>query len=109
MLRRPVESAQYVSIRYTERLAQAGIDSSVGSKGDSYAHALAETISGLYKAELIRQLARSTELNAFGNARGSGYAPSSTCAPLTSASIERKDYDLRNRPWLEPSNLEVKR
>ena len=45
--------AQYVSIRYTERLAEAGIEPSVGSRGDSYDNALAETINGLYKAELI--------------------------------------------------------
>ena len=44
---------QYVSIRYTERLALAGIEPSVGSRGDSYDNALAETINGLYKAELI--------------------------------------------------------
>lgn len=53
MLRRPVESAQYVSIRYTERLAEAGIEASVGMVGDSYDNALAETINGLYKSELI--------------------------------------------------------
>ncbi|MBP9528249.1 MAG: IS3 family transposase, partial [Laribacter sp.] len=46
-------SSQYVSIRYTERLAEAGIEPSVGSTGDSYANALAETINGLYKAEVI--------------------------------------------------------
>ncbi len=45
---------QYVSIRYTERLANAGIEPSVGSVGDSYDNALAETIFGLYKTELIR-------------------------------------------------------
>ena len=45
--------SQYVSIRYTERLAEAGIEPSVGSRGDSYDNALAETINGLYKAELI--------------------------------------------------------
>jgi transposase InsO family protein len=44
---------QYVSIRYTERLAEAGIEPSVGSVGDSYDNALAETIIGLYKTELI--------------------------------------------------------
>ena len=44
---------QYVSISYTERLAYAGIEPSVGSVGDSYDNALAETIIGLYKAELI--------------------------------------------------------
>ncbi len=47
--------SQYVSIRYTERLGEAGIDPSVGSKGDSYDNALAETINGLYKAELIHR------------------------------------------------------
>jgi putative transposase len=47
--------SQYVSIRYTERLAQAGIESSVGSVGDSYDNALAETINGLYKAEVVHR------------------------------------------------------
>ncbi len=45
---------QYVSIRYTERLAEEGAITSVGSKGDSYDNALAETVVGLYKTELIR-------------------------------------------------------
>ena len=45
---------QYLSIRYTERLAEAGIETSVGSVGDSYDNALAETIIGLYKTEEIR-------------------------------------------------------
>ena len=49
--------SQYVSIRYSERLAQAGIEPSVGSRGDSYDNALAETINGLYKAELIHRRA----------------------------------------------------
>lgn len=47
--------SQYVSIRYSERLAEAGIESSVGSTGDSYDNALAETINGLYKAEIIHR------------------------------------------------------
>ena len=49
--------SQYVSIRYSERLAEAGIEPSVGSKGDSYDNALAETVNGLYKAELVRRRA----------------------------------------------------
>jgi putative transposase len=63
--RRPVHRAglvhhsdrgsQYVSIKYTDRLAQAGIEPSVGSVGDSYDNALAETINGLYKAEVIHR------------------------------------------------------
>lgn len=46
---------QYLSVRYTERLAEAEAVGSVGSKGDSYDNALAETVNGLYKAELIRR------------------------------------------------------
>jgi putative transposase len=46
---------QYLSIRYTERLAEAGAVTSVGSRGDSFDNALAETIIGLYKTELIRR------------------------------------------------------
>ena len=46
--------SQYLSIRYTERLAEAGIESSVGSVGDSYDNALAETMFGLFKTEVIR-------------------------------------------------------
>ena len=47
---------QYLSIRYTERLAEAGIESSVGSVGDSYDNAMAETIIGLFKTEVIHRL-----------------------------------------------------
>ena len=46
---------QYLSIKYTERLAEAGVEPSVGSVGDSYDNALAETINGLYKAEVIHR------------------------------------------------------
>ena len=63
--RRPVQGSglvhhsdrgvQYVSIRYTERLAEAGIEPSVGSVGDSYDNALAETVNGLFKTEVIRR------------------------------------------------------
>jgi transposase InsO family protein len=47
--------SQYLSIRYTERLAEAGVESSVGSVGDSYDNALAESIIGLFKTEIIRR------------------------------------------------------
>jgi putative transposase len=47
--------SQYLSIKYTERLAEAGIEPSVGSVGDSYDNALAETINGLYKAEVVHR------------------------------------------------------
>ncbi len=45
---------QYLAIRYTERLAEAGVVASVGSKGDSYDNALAEAFNSLFKAELVR-------------------------------------------------------
>ena len=54
-MRRPLEPAQYLAIRYTERLADEGAVTSVGSKGDSYDNALAESVNGLYKTELIRR------------------------------------------------------
>ncbi|KQO66585.1 transposase [Methylobacterium sp. Leaf89] len=47
--------SQYLALRYTERLAQAGVEPSVGSVGDSYDNALAETINGLFKAEVIHR------------------------------------------------------
>ena len=46
---------QYLSFRYTERLAEAGAVTSVGSRGDSYDNALAESVIGLYKTELVRR------------------------------------------------------
>ncbi len=49
--------SQYVSIKYSERLEEAGVEPSVGSKGDSYDNAMAETINGLYKVELIHRRA----------------------------------------------------
>jgi putative transposase len=55
VLRRPLEPGQYLAIRYTQRLADAGAVTSVGSKGDSFDNALAETTIGLYKTELIRR------------------------------------------------------
>lgn len=55
---------QYLSMRYTERLIDAGIEPSVGSRGDSYDNALAESVIGLYKAEVIRRRERWTSLEA---------------------------------------------
>jgi len=53
VLQPPVEPEQYLSIRYSERLAANAIVASVGSRGDSFDNALAETFNGLYKWELI--------------------------------------------------------
>jgi putative transposase len=76
--------SQYVSIKYTERLAQAGIEPSVGSVGDSYDNALAETINGLYKAEVIHR-------------RG----PWRSCDAVEFATLEWVDW-FNNRRLLEP-------
>ena len=55
MIHHSDRGVQFLSIRYAERLAEVGIESSVGSVGDAYDNALAETINGLYKTEVIRQ------------------------------------------------------
>jgi len=55
LLQRPIEFTQYVSMRYTERLAEAQIAPSVGSRGDSYDNAMAESVIGLFKTEVIRR------------------------------------------------------
>ena len=54
MLRPPVDSAQYTSIRYSNRLLDAGAVASIGTVGDSYDNALAESVIGLYKTECVR-------------------------------------------------------
>jgi transposase InsO family protein len=75
---------QYVSIKYTERLADAGIEPSVGNVGDSYDNALAETINGLYKTEVIHR-------------RG----PWRSCEAVEFATLEWVDW-FNNRRLLEP-------
>ena len=55
LIRHSDRGVQYLSIRYTERLADAGIETSVGSRGDSYDNALAESMIGLYKADPLCQ------------------------------------------------------
>jgi putative transposase len=75
---------QYLSIRYTERLAKAGIEPSVGSVGDSYDNALAETINGLFKTEVIHR-------------RG----PWRSVAAVEFATLEWVDW-FNNRRLLEP-------
>jgi len=76
--------SQYLSIRYTERLAEAGLESSVGSRGDSYDKALAETINGLYKTEVIHK-----------------HGPWRTVDDVEYATLEWVDW-FNNRPLLEP-------
>ena len=75
---------QYVSLKYTERLAEAGIEPSVGSVGDSYDNALAETVIGLFKTEMIHR-------------RG----PWRSCEAVEFATLEWVDW-FNNRRLLEP-------
>jgi transposase InsO family protein len=56
VLQRSLEPGQYLAIRYTQMLRDAGIDPSVGTVGDSFDNALAESVIGLYKTELVRNL-----------------------------------------------------
>jgi putative transposase len=58
VLQRPVEPRQFTSVRYGERLAEIGAVPSIGTVGDSYDNALAETVNGYYKTELVRGPAR---------------------------------------------------
>ncbi len=76
--------SQYVAIKYTERLAEAGIEPSFGSVGDSYDNALAETINGLYKAEVIHRR-----------------APWKSCEAVELATLTWADW-FNNRRLLEP-------
>ena len=76
--------SQYLSIKYTERLAEAGLEPSVGSVGDSYDNALAETINGLYKAEVIHRC-----------------GPWRSCGAVEYATLEWVDW-FNNRRLLDP-------
>ena len=74
--------SQYLSMRYTERLADAGIEPSVGSRGDSYDNALAESVIGLFKTEVIRRRGpwRSAGGRGIRHARLGGLVQPSTAA-----------------------------
>ena len=106
-MRRSLESTQYVSIRYTERLAEAGIEPSVGSVGDSYDNALAETINGLYKAEVIHRRGpwRSFEAVEFATLEWVDWFNHrrlhSTCGDIPPAELEQAHYR-HHRPHPEP-------
>lgn len=81
--------SQYVSIKYTERLAEAGIEPSVGSVGDSYDNALAETINGLYKAEVIHRRGPWRSFEAVDTPRSNGSTGSTTGACSSRSATSR--------------------
>ena len=104
---------QYLSIRYTERLAEAGIERSVGSVGDSYDNALAESVIGLFKTEVIRRRGpwRNIEAVEFADARrGSTGSTTAACSsPSTTSrrwSMKQPTIGLRapQPPWLDSTN-----
>ncbi len=103
--------AQYLSIRYADRLAANEIVASVGSKGDSYDNALAESFNGLYKWELIHrrgpwrglddvEFATMTYVDWFNHRRLHGTI--TTGAGYTTPARHEDDYYRQTRPALEP-------
>ena len=106
--------SQYVCTRYTERLAEAGIEPSVGSVGDSYDNALAETINGLYKAEVIHRRGPWRSSKPSSSPRSNGYwfnnrrllKPIGNIPP---AEAEARYYAMLEQPapWQRDSNQTV--
>ncbi len=82
--------SQCVSIKYSERLAEAGIEPSVGSKGDSYDNALAETINGLYKAEPVTAALPGTRERPSNWPRSNGCPGSTIIVCLSRSAIYRQ-------------------
>jgi hypothetical protein len=74
VLPRPIESTQYLSTRYTERLAAVGIEASVENRGDACENALAGSVIGLFKAEVIRHAGSWLELPRFSGAVMVGFS-----------------------------------
>jgi hypothetical protein len=113
VLQRPFESRQYVSIHYTVRLADAGIDPSVGSVGDSYDNALAETVNGLFKTGVIRRRGpwRSLEAVEFAVLLSSKGSTGSTIAAFSSQWPRQMiSYGLSNGfsdPWYKSEDCRV--
>jgi hypothetical protein len=112
VLRRPLEFTQYLSIRYTERLAKAGTERSVGSVGDSYDNALAETVIGLYKTEVIRRRDPGATSTPSSMRRWSGWTGSTVVASSNRSATSRRSNSRRRttavrrtQPWgLDSSN-----
>ena len=114
---------QYLSIRYTERLAEAGIEPSVGSIGGAYDNALAETIIGLYKTEVIEQLGPWQSVTAveletlawvdwFNNRRfwsqsGTSRRPSSRYCTISTWRVQSRWPDSSNRPSGKPGAVHL--
>ena len=103
--------SQYVSIKYTERLAEAGVEPSVGSVGDSYDNALAETINGLYKAEVIHRRGPWRNFEAVEFATWNGWTGSTIAGCWSQSATSRRPKPRNattpcwnNQPWRRNSN-----
>ena len=105
---------QYLAIRYTERLAANGVVNSVGSRGDSYDNATAESIFGLYKTELIRNKARGAGSTTSNSPPSNGSTGSTTSASSTNSAASRQQNSRTSttvtttqaiRPKLKPTRL----
>ena len=99
---------QYLSVRYTDRLADAGMAPSVGSRGDAYDNALAESVIGLFKTEVIRRLGpwRSLEAVEFATLSESiGSTPGgSSGRSATSPQRSTRRGTISRPPWPESTN-----
>lgn len=95
--------SQSVSIRYSERLSEAGIEPSVGSLGDSYDNALAETINGLYKAEVIHRPGPWKSVEAVELATLEGSHGSTITACLSRSGTFRQPKPRQTTTAVEPS------
>jgi putative transposase len=98
--------SQYLSIKYNERLAEAGVEPSVGSVGDSYDNALAETINGLYKAQVIHRRGPWRSFEAVESRPWNGWTGSTTDGSWSPSAIYRRPESSNaiapywnNRPW----------
>ena len=117
----PTPDRQYTSIRYTERLAEAGAKPSIGSVGDSYDNAMAESIIGLFKTELIRrqgpwrtlddvEIATLEWVDWFNNRRlfeAIGHIPPAEAEATTTAhNSHLKPFRWQNKPSTEPGAVQ---
>lgn len=97
--------SQYVAVKYTERLTDAGVEPSVGSVGDSYDNALAETINGFYKTGVIRRRGAGLHLGRWATRSGQGKEdvfPYAFGRPMGKAVVERHAGAV-NRQSIRPS------
>jgi transposase InsO family protein len=107
LVHHPDRGSQYLSIRYTERLAEAGAVTSVGSRGDSYDNALAETIIGLYKTELVRRRAPGRASTTWSTPPWSGSTGSTTGGSWSPLAMSRqpssRPHSEERRTWFDSS------